>query len=243
MLAFAPMSLSRTLERFRAHASAGKTPAAVCIFDLDSTLYSTQERNLAILREYVALAEAPETLRQIVDALDASEMNWNPMEDVYERGFTDARGQKALRRYWYERFFTSEYVKHDLPMPGAVDYAKAIHDAGACVVYLTGRPHEHMGEGTRASLVAHGFPFGGERAQLFLKPEFAEHDLVFKRRAIEDIRAIGPVYAAFENEPANANLFHDAFPDADIFFLETVCSPDPPPLRERIVRVKDFRLK
>ena len=235
------MPLSRTLERFRAHATAGQSPAAVCIFDLDSTLYSTQERNIAILREYVARPEAPAELRQIVESLDAAEMNWNPMEDVYERGFTDARGQKALRRYWYERFFTSEYVKHDLPLPGAVDYVRAVHDAGACVVYLTGRPHLAMGEGTRASLAAHRFPIGGERAQLFLKPDFSEQDLVFKRRACEEIRAIGPVYAAFENEPANANLFHDAFPDAEIFFLETVCSPDPPALREKIVRVKDFR--
>jgi phosphoglycolate phosphatase-like HAD superfamily hydrolase len=234
------MSLSRTLERIRAYASTGPAAPAVCIFDLDSTLYSTQERNLAILREYVARPEAPATLRQIVDALDASCMNWNPMEDVYERGFTDERGQRALRRYWFERFFSNEYVKHDLPMPGAVEYVRAVHEAGAFVVYLTGRPDKPMGEGTRASLLTHGFPLD-ERARLVLKPEFGEHDLAFKRRALEEIRPVGPVLAAFENEPANANLFHDAFPDADIFFLETVCSPDPPPLRERILRVKDFK--
>ncbi len=234
------MPLSRTLERFREHTRAGTLPAAVSVFDLDSTLYSTQERNLAILREYVARDEAPGILRQIVDGLEASHMKWNPMEDVYHRGFTDERGQKALRRYWYERFFSSEYVKHDRPMPGAVEFVREVYDAGACVVYLTGRPDKGMGAGTRASLEAHGFPLGGERALLLLKPEFSEPDLAFKRRAVEDIRALGPVYAAFENEPANANLFHDAFPDADIYFLETVCSPDPPPLRQRIVKVKDF---
>ena len=83
------MPLSSTLERFRAHTQAGQTPPAVSIFDLDSTLYSTQERNLAILREYVARAEAPAELRRIVEAIDASHMKWNPMEDVHERGFTD----------------------------------------------------------------------------------------------------------------------------------------------------------
>src|SRR6266545_2497937 len=89
------MTLSRTLERLRARTQEGATPPAVCIFDLDSTLYSTQERNMAILREYVARPEAPAQLRAIVDSLDASCMNWNPMEDVYERGFTDERGQQS----------------------------------------------------------------------------------------------------------------------------------------------------
>jgi hypothetical protein len=234
------MPLWKTLERIRAHARAGAQPPAVSIFDLDSTLFSTQERNLAILREYCGRAGAPAQLRDIVDGLDASCMNFNPMADVYERGFTDERELRELRRYWFQRFFTSEYLRHDMPMPGAAEYVCEVHEAGACVVYLTGRPEKDMGAGTRASLQGHGFPLG-ERALLFLKPAFAEPDLAFKRRALDEIRALGPVFAAFENEPANANLFHDAFPEADIYFLETVCSPDPPPLRERIVRVKDFR--
>ena len=43
-----------------------------------------------------------------------------------------------------------------------------------------------------------------------------------------------------ENEPANANLFAEHFPDAEVFFLETIHSPNPPALWPRIIRLKDF---
>ena len=235
------MHLVRVLERFHQHLSATPPPPPVAVFDLDSTLFSTCERNLAILREYAGRSEAPADLRRIVEQLEAAHMGWNPMADVHARGFTDREGQRALRRFWFDRFFTSEYLKHDLPTPGASEYVRDVFAAGGRVVYLTGRPLEEMGEGTRQSLAAHGFPLDDERAVLLLKPTFSEPDIAFKTRVVDDLRKLGPVLAAFENEPVNANLFHDAFPEADIVFLETMCSADPPPLRERIVRVKDFR--
>ena len=234
------MALQKVLERFRDHLRTGASPAPVAVFDLDSTLFSTQQRNLAILREFAAQDDTAPTLRAIVDQLDHAAMGWNPMVDVHTRGFTDERAQHALRRFWFERFFTSAYCSHDEPTTGAAEYVRELHGLGAQIVYLTGRPEQEMVEGTRASLAAHGFPIDEERTVLFLKPTRTEHDLVFKSRVIDDLRALGPVLAAFENEPVNANMFHDAFPDADIVFLETMCSPDPPVLRDRIVRVKDF---
>jgi hypothetical protein len=74
-----------------------------------------------------------------------------------------------------------------------------------------------------------------------LKPSFHEDDLVFKRRVLGELHHLGPVLAAFENEPANANLFAEHFPDAVIVFIETIHSPDPPPLLPQILRLKDFR--
>jgi hypothetical protein len=75
---------------------------------------------------------------------------------------------------------------------------------------------------------------------LRLKPSFEEEDLAFKRRVLRELPALGPVVAAFENEPANANLFAEEFPAALVIFIETIHSPDPPPLLPRVVRVRDF---
>ena len=233
--------LHRVLERIRAVAARARG-LPVTVFDLDSTLFSTQERNWAILREFVAerAAERAE-LAQVVERIRFEEMGWNVMDDLRRRGFRDSRTLKELRGFWFRRFFQSRYLHHDVPVPGAREYVREAHDAGALVYYLTGRDEPNMGDGTRASLRTHDFPLDGERAILRLKPRFDDQDLAFKRSVVGELRALGEVVAAFENEPANANLFAEEFPAAEVIFVDTVCSPDPPPLAPRVVRVKDFR--
>jgi hypothetical protein len=211
----------------------------VMVFDLDSTLFSTQERNHAILREFSRF-EGSRELDAVIAPMTATDFGWNVMDDLRKRGYANEETLGRLRSFWRDRFFRDDYLVHDQPLDGASDFVRAAHAAGAFIYYLTGRDWPNMGKGTRASLVAHGFPVDGERIHLHLKPRFEDDDLEFKRAAIVDIHAHGNVIAAFENEPANANLFATSFPGAEILFLETVHSPNPPPLEERIVRIKNF---
>jgi hypothetical protein len=213
----------------------------VLVFDLDSTLFSTQERNHAILHEFALDVGAPEGFKQALEQLTPTDMGWNIMDDLRKRGFRHEPTLTRLRQFWLARFFRDEYLRHDLPLPGASDFVSACHDAGALIYYLTGRDEPNMGRGTRMSLAMHGFPTEPPRVILRLKPRFEDDDLDFKRQALDEIRGLGVVVACFENEPANANLFHDSFPEAHILFLETVHSPNPPPLNHGIVRLKDFR--
>jgi hypothetical protein len=215
----------------------------VFIFDLDSTLFSTQERNHAILREFVERVGAPADFRALVERLTPDEMGWNVVDDLRKRGFRHDGTLDRLKQFWHKRFFTDDYVAHDRPVAGAAAYVTAVHAAGAHIYYLTGRDEPGMGKGTRLSLRAHGFPLEGERVLLRLKPRFEESDIVFKRRVLGELDGIGPVRAAFENEPANANLLAEHFPEATVVFLETIHSPDPPPLAAGIVRVKNFLLQ
>lgn len=213
----------------------------VLVFDLDSTLFSTQERNHAILHEFALDVGAPDDFKHALESLRPADMGWNIMDDLRKRGFRHEPTLSRLRQFWFARFFRDEYLRHDQPLPGASAFVNACHDAGALVYYLTGRDEPNMGRGTRMSLAMHGFPTEGSRVVTRLKPRFEDDDLDFKRQALEEIRGLGVVVACFENEPANANLFHEAFPEAHILFLETVHSPNPPPLNEGIVRLKDFR--
>jgi hypothetical protein len=214
---------------------------AVVVFDLDSTLLSTQQRNHVILHEFIAQVGAPPDLHPIAARLTPADFGWNMMDDLRKRGFRHEPTLTRMRAVWLQRFFRNEYLHHDEPLPGAVEFVRGVHDAGAIVVYLTGRDEPNMGKGTRKSLLQHGFPLDEERVHLRLKPTFEEDDLAFKRAALAEIRALGPVAAVFENEPANANLFAEHFPDAEVVFLETVCAPNAPALLGRIVRLKDFR--
>jgi hypothetical protein len=231
--------LARVLDHLRRPRAAASARPTLAVFDLDSTLLSTQQRNHVILREFAARPDAPDALREIAARLTVDDMRWNAIDDVRAAGFSDEAVLKDFRGFWFRRFFSSEYLRHDEPLPGAPAFVRDVH-AHAHVVYLTGRDEPNMGAGTRESLAAHGFPVA-ERTRVILKPRFDEPDLAFKRRAIEDLVAMGDVLAAFENEPANANLFAERFPEAEVVFLDTVHSPGAPPLHTRILRVRDFR--
>jgi hypothetical protein len=213
----------------------------IVVFDLDSTLFSTAERNLRILHEFAREPDTPDEMCQMIAELDVSHMGWNVVSDLAKRGYADHGILGRLKEYWYDRFFTDEYARTDEPLPGAVAYTHQCADAGALIYYLTGRDEPNMGVGTRDSLRAHRFPLDVPHAVLRLKPRFEMQDLAFKREVMTELHDLGQVIACFENEPLNANTFAEAFPAAHVVFLDTVHSPDPPPLDSRIARLKDFR--
>lgn len=238
----AEQELYRVLERVDDVTAGGDLPLVV--FDLDSTLFSTKQRNLAILEEFAAehAGEFPE-LAGHVEALEPADMGWNTLQPVRDRGYEHARLSERFAPYWYERFFTDEYLAHDVPNPGAVTFAKACHERGALLYYLTGRHVGGMEVGTVQALVRHGFPYFRGRALLHLKPSYDMPDFAYKEQAVGDIRSHGGVVVAtFENHPANANLFARSFPDALNFLLETEAPDDAPEPRPELIRIPDFRV-
>lgn len=233
--------LNDVIARARELTAAGQLP--IVVFDLDSTLFSTAQRNLRILREFGAATRGRwPHVEQAVAQLTVDHMGWNVADSLHDVGVQDLEIDKALVAYWFDRFFTDAYVRSDRPTPGAVAFARAVHDAGAFCYYLTGRDVRGMAQGTVAALTDAGFPYWRGRTTLHLKPTFEEDDHRFKLAALQDIRSLqGTVVATFENEPENANLFLAAFPEAWHFLLQTVHSPKPVTPDERIVCIDDFR--
>lgn len=214
------------------------------LFDLDSTLFTTGPRNLRILREFArACAGHWPEVETLAARLASTDMGWGIDECLREHGLADDRLLRELRSFWYQRFFTDEYLEHDLPVPGAVEFVGACHDRGAMIYYLTGRHVGGMEVGTVRALTAHGFPFWRGRCVLHLKPSFGMGDRAFKDDALADIRSYrGRFVASFENEPGNANLFLKAFPDALHFLMQTIHSPRAEPAAAELVPTEDFVL-
>lgn len=214
------------------------------VFDLDSTLFSTAPRNLNILREFVTLhSEAHPNLRQLTSAVGVEDMGWNVHDDLMRLGVDDKDLLRALKSFWFERFFSDDYLLHDTPLPGAVEYVEACHQRGALIYYLTGRHVGGMEVGTVRALTQQGFPFWHGRCVLHLKPSFEMNDRSFKDDALEDIRSYkGRVVATFENEPGNANMFAQAFPDALHYLLLTIHSPRAESPSPALIRSADFVL-
>lgn len=234
--------LRRVLQVIEGHVRSGTLPLVV--FDLDSTLFATADRNLRILSEFAAehTAAFPGLGTQVA-ALSPQDMGWNVLDPLKERGYAPEGLKDRFIPYWVERFFTDEYVKEDPPNPGAVAFVNACHASGALIYYLTGRHKGGMEHGTVHSLSSHGFPYWRGRAVLHLKPSFDMDDFAYKTEALADIRSyLAPVVATFENEPGNANLFLDAFPEGTHFLLQTEHHPGAPAPSERLVQIPDFSL-
>ncbi|MBL8863274.1 MAG: haloacid dehalogenase-like hydrolase [Planctomycetes bacterium] len=240
------MGSSRLREIFpRIDAALARDRLPICVFDLDSTLFSTAHRNLAILREFVDehAAEHPH-LADVAERIGLDDMGWNVHEDLRRFGFTETEILSRLKGFWFERFFRDEYLAHDVPVPGAVAFVHACHARGALIYYLTGRHVGGMEVGTVRSLREHGFPFWRGRCVLHLKPSFEMNDSTFKQEAIADLRSYhGEVVATFENEPGNANMFLRAFPGATHVLLETIHSPGAEEGSADLVRSPDFELR
>ena len=200
--------------------AAESDPLPVVTFDLDSTLFDNRPRQKAILSEFAKVHRLSGVERIPIEEIDG----WRLIESI-DRLDGIAGREEALRAafkpFWRDRFFTSEFCRFDVALPGASDFVLAVARAGAQIVYLTGR-HEGMKQGTADSLAEWHFP----AASLMVKPTFEMSDTQWKEVAVAKIRAMGPVVACFDNETTHVNRLKTAFPEALVVWLRTDHSPE-----------------
>ena len=196
-----PAPLTRVLERVRAHIGPG---APVVVFDLDATLFDNRPRTLAIVREFAATLPASEhALASTLATLQLEHMRYLVADALELVGVTDPKVVKRVSSFWWARFFKDRYIKHDVPSPGAVAYAHACYDAGANLVYLTGRDLPGMLTGTVKKLRDEGFPYAVAGTQVILEPTIKMGDDEFKRVVLPTLARLGTPVAFFDNEPVN----------------------------------------
>lgn len=221
MLFPAPPPADRQILRHVLETARRLGPVGVAVFDLDSTLIDNKPRQARILREIGEHFGVPELARSRLEHWGSSWDIRGAMraaglaDDAIERIFGDAI------RYWAARFFTDEYCDHDCATAGAPEFLAALREAGARVVYCTGRP-ELMRQGTCKSFDRFGFPPAtGDGAVLLMKPSAHDVDDEFKRDVQPRLRELGRVFAAFDNEPSHINGYRVGFPEAHVVHLAT----------------------
>lgn len=228
--------------------TAGKGPRPVVVFDLDDTLFrSNQARSWTILKEWMAdrpllhwnIRRALSTLRpdqlaySIKDTFAAvAKLDLN--NPTVKAAFAD------FESFWLQRFFSNAYCRLDPLERGAKEFVNLLHDMGANIAYLTGRDEPRMGAGTRQSIAQSGLPQPSARVRLFLKPNKDLDDAAFKTTVSAQLKAWGKVVGTFDNAPANCVVFADAFPYATNVFVNTVWSNSPVDLRHGLFKVVDF---
>jgi len=225
----------------RCEHDAGRPP--VVVFDLDGTLMDNRPRTCAILREIaVVWREAePDLSRRLLEASpDAIPYHFHDVLALFDVTREDL--VSFAFDYWKTHFFADPHIQHDVEVTGAVRFARACYEAGASLVYLTGRDLPQMGVGTFGSLRAHGFPIGVCGTELVLKPEARMLDFEFKRFEAPKLARVGHVIASFDNEPENCNLFLARYPDAESVFVDTQHAAGAPPLAAGVKVIPDFAL-
>ena len=230
-------ALDAVITRVTEVAAAGRLP--VVVLDLDSTVIDTGWRHLRIVREFAA--ELGDTgFSAMAGALTADDFGFLVQDPLLARGMHDPELIEALRRFWWPRFFSADYCRHDRAAPGAVAFARRVVGARGLVYYLTARPVD-MGAGTVEVLVGQGFPFLRGRAVLHMKPSADLDDHRFKRAALAEVRSLrGEVVATFENEPAHAGALLEAFPEGTHFLVGDVRSPGAPEPHPALVPLPSF---
>lgn len=233
--ALTPSSTARLLDDIIEHCSGKRL-----LFDLDSTLLDNRPRNAVIMREFAQEYSQPLLSKACADDFPT----WSAEDTMASLGLSESQISTVKQPYfdyWLERFFTSDYCKHDVEVAGASSFVNDVVQANGIVTYLTGR-NETMRTGTHQSLQAHGFPEPGVGSvELRMKPKAEDSDDLFKQKTLEALSQKQLIAAAFDNEPMHINSYRHVFPDAICVHLHTDHSMREVKLLEGVVSIRDFR--
>ena len=225
-------------------ASTPGQPSPVVVFDLDGTLMDNRPRTLAILQELaIELKSEAHAAADAFAEARAEHLAYLLGDTLRKLGLEHPEVVERAEAFWKTRFFSDDYLKHDIAIEGSVELAKACYEAGAILVYFTGRDLPLMGLGSFQSLRDLGFPIGVVGTELVCKPDAKIPDELFKRAEGPKLARVGRVVAAFDNEPGNCNAFVEMNPDAEVVFVDTQHLPGAPPLDPRVHIVADFRMR
>lgn len=243
-----PEVLREVIRRVQKVRDGGKLP--IVVFDLDSTLFDVTRRSYEILREWLQHPEShsyAETVEALRD-LKHTEFRYS-IQEVWEGRKVPHDAEpfasqfKLAKNYWRKRFFGNDYLVHDEPTRGAVEFVHALYELGAKIVYLTGRDVPLMSFGTFDQLKKHRLPIEADRSRLILKPKRHHDDIEFKSQAAGTIKSWGEVVASFENEPKNLVAMANVYdPTTMNIYIHTVSSDHPAPVGKGIYRIDDFSL-
>lgn len=213
------------------------------VFGLDGVLCDPRPRTARILGE-LAEAWAPE-VPELADALarlGPAQVRYHLSHTLRQVGISATARVRDATRFWQDRFFSDAYCGWDEAMPGAVEFVRACHEAGARVVYLTTRDAPGMLLGTVASLRDLGFPVAVPGVELVLKPHGTMSDEAFHHGFLPGLHRAGEVAAFFDNAPAACNFVRARHPGAEVVLLETFPVPGPPDAADGVQLAADLRM-
>ena len=202
----------------------------LAVFDLDSTLFDVSPRLQQILHDFADRPEIQDRFPESIALLRTARTersDWGIRQALQRAGLQTHSEEfhQAVKDFWIESFFTNHYLQYDQVYPGAAEFVTQAQASGCEIIYLSGRDHEGMWDGTLQALTQHGFPVNAPREQIVLKPIKGSDDALFKRDWF--LKLPENEYARiwfFENEPVNVLAIQEHLPQVEIVFIESTHS-------------------
>lgn len=206
--------------------------------DLDGCTFDNRHRQLRIARAWGDRSGDPR-----LDGLRVEHFqDWSFTNTLVAAGVAPdeaAELTEAFRPFWLEHFFANEFVVHDLPLPGAARFARALADAGVWVTYLTGRS-DIQRPATLGNLRRYGFPIDEAGAGLLTKPDEGTTDGEWKRRGFAELTRTHRLVGFIDNEPGHIHYANDTFGDAMVVWMQTDHSPNARIPGSEVPRIRGF---
>lgn len=206
--------------------------------DLDGCLFDNRGRQLRIAR---AWADATGDTRLAGLRLRHFE-DWSFSRTLRNLGLPAEEAatlSAEFRPFWERWFFADAYVIHDLPLPGAARFARAIAASGTRVVYLTGRVVAQR-PNTLATLRRYGFPIDADGEDLWAKPTDDQTDVSWKRIGLDRLAEERELLAFVDNEPIHIVESAANHPNALSVWVDTDHSPRPIRVAEGTPTLRGF---
>ncbi|MCB9622283.1 MAG: HAD family hydrolase [Sandaracinus sp.] len=215
-------------------------PTPIVVFGIDGALFDSRPRTLQVLHDYADEMADDADVAGALRSLTVDHVHYLLSETLRECAITHAEHVRAITSFWRDRFHTDEYVVLDEPTPGAVDYVRAIHEAGGSVILISGRDVHGMLLGTVQSLRDHGMPIADVGVELVLKPDATLGTEAFKRHTLPRLSRRGEVVAVFDDQASSCELALSIFPEASVSLVDTWMLEQH--LAAGIEHFRDFRL-
>lgn len=206
------------------------------VLDIDSTLVQTHKRNEAILRRFAK--DSSHSSSHLFEQAECFPFEYGYYQALARLGITDEILKQEVSTYWRQHFFSNNYLHHDLPHYGAVDFVDWLNQKYIPHVYLTGRPKPLMWEGTLSTLNSLGFPVREDI--LHLKPQPNDVDELFKSQKMAELKKNFSQIVFIDNEPRVLNQIDRDHPEMNLVFVDTCHSPNVVPPSSAL-KIKDFR--
>jgi hypothetical protein len=247
---FHPLSTREVLEKVEASVEIhlqgpDRETKPIILFDLDSTLYEVGHRTLAIIQDWNKSPKAPVSIQEELNQLKLEHIGYSLSDLARNLGLepTHPEIQKDLNEikpFWWDRFFSNEFLAHDKPYPGAVEFAQQLFKLGAHIIYLTGREENKMLQMTIDNLKRDQFPWCERNTTLLMKPSGQILDVAHKQSVKHKVNKVGTLLASFENEPVNIVALSKTFPESMHIFMDSIYSDHPSEPGNWLYKINSF---
>jgi phosphoglycolate phosphatase-like HAD superfamily hydrolase len=182
--------VQKALGDIRAAVARGEKPRVV--FDIDDTLADTRARTLKLAKQWDA-----QNGTHYFDRLTLAQVAHSGFDTAVAMQLPGP-AEVAFAQWWDTAFWDPKNFTLDEPIPSMVELAKQAKQAGAEIVYLTGRIADRQ-EGTVAELTKFGLP-DADAAHVACKPDLGTRTIPFKADWVASSDKAGRPVAFFVTE-------------------------------------------